>query len=76
MTTSAFVTFGELAEFYNPGITKITLWRHEKRGIFPRRVKLSARRVVWRREECDEWQRDPEAWAAAHAQKSISSAPQ
>lgn len=70
MTASAFVAFGEIAEIWNPGITKVTIWRHEKAGLFPRRVRLSTRRVVWRRTELEEWLADPEAWAAAHKPKA------
>ncbi|TWA91098.1 helix-turn-helix transcriptional regulator [Bradyrhizobium stylosanthis] len=35
--------------------SKTQLWRLERAGKFPRRVKLSAMRVAWIETEIDEW---------------------
>lgn len=35
--------------------SKVQLWRLERTGKFPRRVKLSAMRVAWIESEIDEW---------------------
>lgn len=41
-----------------------TRWRREKEGLFPKRVKLSARKIAYRRTDILDWERDPEGWAA------------
>ncbi|MCO5129342.1 MAG: AlpA family phage regulatory protein [Xanthobacteraceae bacterium] len=70
MSESPLVTFRELAASYNPEVKKVTLWRHERDGLFPRRVKLSPRRVAWRRDELEEWRADPQGWIKRHQAKS------
>ena len=37
------------------GLSRVTRWRLERAGQFPRRVKLSAGRVGWRRSEVERW---------------------
>lgn len=32
-----------------------TIWREEKRGRFPKKVSISAKRVAWRRSEIEAW---------------------
>jgi predicted DNA-binding transcriptional regulator AlpA len=44
-----------------------TRWRQEKAGRFPRRIKLAARKIAYRRAEVLEWERDPEGWAGRQA---------
>jgi predicted DNA-binding transcriptional regulator AlpA len=44
-------------------LSAVTRWRREKAGQFPRRVKLSARKIAYRKSEIEDWQRDPEGWA-------------
>ena len=39
------------------GLSKVTIWRREKEGNFPKRIQLSANRVGWIREEIEEWLR-------------------
>lgn len=36
-------------------ISRTTIWRLEALGQFPKRIKLSSRRVGWREDEIDEW---------------------
>lgn len=40
------------------GISLPTLWRMEKRGELPPRIKLSARAIGWREKDIDEWLED------------------
>lgn len=47
-------------------LSSVTRWRREKTGQFPRRVKLSARKIAYRKSEIEDWQRDPEGWAKRH----------
>jgi prophage regulatory protein len=42
-----------------------TLWRLEKSGRFPKRVRLSAKKIFWRKSEIDAWVVDPEGWCSA-----------
>jgi prophage regulatory protein len=37
------------------GASKVTLWRWERAGQFPRRVVLSPQRVAWIESEIDGW---------------------
>ena len=37
------------------GISYGTIYRHEKYGGFPRRIQIYRQRVLYRREELDEW---------------------
>ncbi len=37
------------------GLSRVTRWRLERRGEFPRRVKLTARCVGWPEAEVMEW---------------------
>ncbi len=39
------------------GLSRTTLWRLEKSGGFPRRVKLGARAVGWLRTDLEDWLR-------------------
>jgi len=34
---------------------KVQLWRKEKRGEFPKRVRLGAARHAWLEDEIDQW---------------------
>jgi predicted DNA-binding transcriptional regulator AlpA len=43
-------------------LSRVTRWRREKAGLFPRRLKISARKIAYRRAEIEDWQRDPEGW--------------
>lgn len=45
------------------GLCSTTIWKLEKQGQFPKRVKLSPNRVGWRETDLDEWvQIGYEAW--------------
>ena len=37
------------------GVSRTTIWRQVKAGIFPSPIRLSARSVGWRENEVDEW---------------------
>jgi prophage regulatory protein len=37
------------------GISKSTLWRWRKSGVFPHPIPLGPRMVGWRRQDIDEW---------------------
>jgi len=45
-----------------PG-SAVTMWRAEKLGLFPRRVKIAKRKTAYRRAEIEAWAADPEKWA-------------
>lgn len=46
-----------------------TLRREEKAGRFPRKVRISAGRVAYKREEVESWLRDPEGWAQRNSSR-------
>jgi len=37
------------------GLSRVSAWRLERRGLFPRRVQLSPGAVGWIESEVDEW---------------------
>ena len=37
------------------GLSRSTIWRLERSGVFPRRVKVSVNVVAWRDDEVSEW---------------------
>lgn len=37
------------------GLTRVTLWRMEREGQFPRRRRVTTRNVRWIDAEVDEW---------------------
>lgn len=43
-----------------------TRYRLRKKGEFPQPVQVGGRQI-WRREDIDEWKKDPNGWAARHA---------
>jgi prophage regulatory protein len=45
----------------------LTRWRLEKRGRFPKRIRISGRKIAWRRSDIEAWASDPEGWVKRHA---------
>jgi len=45
--------FGEVRR--RTGLSRSTIWRMERSGIFPKRVKVSVNVVAWREDELNEW---------------------
>ena len=37
------------------GLSRVTLWRLERQGKFPTRLRLSANAIGWREDEVIEW---------------------
>jgi len=37
------------------GVTRLTMWRMEKKGEFPKRVQLTGKKIGWFEDELDEW---------------------
>jgi len=37
------------------GLSRVTIWRLEKKGKFPKRYSISERRVAWRDDEINDW---------------------
>lgn len=37
------------------GLSRTTIWRREKGGSFPKRVRLGDNSVAWREEEIEDW---------------------
>lgn len=37
------------------GFTRLTMWRMEKKGNFPKRVQLTGKKIGWFEDELDEW---------------------
>jgi hypothetical protein len=48
-------------------ICDLTRSRLEKRGLFPKRVRIGARKVAWRKVDIEAWAADPEGWAKQHS---------
>lgn len=48
-------------------LSGVTRWRREKLGKFPRRIKLSARKIAYDRAAVMDWSKDPEGWAARNS---------
>jgi prophage regulatory protein len=40
------------------GLSRTTLWRQERKGKFPKRIKLSERAVGWRKSAVLSWVED------------------
>ena len=45
--------FGEVRR--RTGLSRSTIWRMERSGAFPRRVKVSLNVVAWREDEVADW---------------------
>jgi predicted DNA-binding transcriptional regulator AlpA len=43
-------------------LADLTRRRMERRGLFPKRIRVSPKRIAWRRSEIEAWVRDPEGW--------------
>jgi prophage regulatory protein len=37
------------------GLSRATIWRKERAGTFPKRVRLGANAIGWRSDEIDKW---------------------
>ena len=37
------------------GLSRVTWWRHERRGLVPRRIRLGSNSVGWVRGELESW---------------------
>jgi len=44
------------------GLSLMTINRLEKKGIFPKRIKISKRNVRWSESDLEVWFRDPEGY--------------
>lgn len=64
MNESPFIFPAEVDRITN--VCDLTRWRLEKRGLFPKRIRVTPRRVAWRRSEIETWVSDPEAWRKQH----------
>jgi prophage regulatory protein len=40
---------------HRSGLSRSTIWRMERSGSFPKRVKVSVNVVAWREDEVSEW---------------------
>jgi predicted DNA-binding transcriptional regulator AlpA len=47
--------------------SRATRWRSEKRGLFPKRLKIAGKLSGYRTSEILEYESDPEGWARRHA---------
>ncbi|MBR0801068.1 AlpA family phage regulatory protein [Bradyrhizobium jicamae] len=59
MNDNPLLTLAEVTAI--SGVCGMTLSRMEKRGQFPRRVRLSPGLIAWRRPDIEAWAADPEA---------------
>ncbi len=48
-----FIRFRELKEIC--GLSRTSLWRLEKAGLFPKSIKLSSRASAWLSTEIEDW---------------------
>lgn len=65
MLKSPFLLPSEVDEISR--LCDVTRWRHERVGNFPKRIKLTGRKVAYRRRDIDEWASDPEGWRKRNA---------
>jgi prophage regulatory protein len=49
------------------GLSRVTRWRREREGRFPKRVKISTNRIAWRDSELTRWQQSPETYRQQEA---------
>ncbi|WP_445083495.1 helix-turn-helix transcriptional regulator [Bradyrhizobium sp. TM233] len=61
-----FYSFAEVDELVP--LCDSTRWRLERKGRFPRRIRISSRKSVYRKSDIDAWQADPEGWRAPSAE--------
>ncbi|WP_168202946.1 MULTISPECIES: helix-turn-helix transcriptional regulator [unclassified Tardiphaga] len=61
MSATPFVLEDELKTIHP--VSRVTRWRQEKAGSFPKRINLSPRTIAWRRADIEAWQIDPPRWA-------------
>lgn len=45
--------FGEVRQ--RTGLSRSTIWRMERSGVFPRRIQVSVNVVAWREDQVSEW---------------------
>jgi predicted DNA-binding transcriptional regulator AlpA len=64
-TPSPFVSSHEADEISL--VSNVTRWRQERLGRFPKRIKLSNRKIAYRRSDIEDWSKDPEGWRARNA---------
>ena len=55
MAQDSIVLYPELRERYGIVFKRVTLRRMQRRGVFPKQVKLTGNRVAWRRSEIEAW---------------------
>src|SRR5439155_5678075 len=51
-------------------LSPVTRWRREKAGLFPRRLKISARKIAYRKSEIEDWAARP--GRVGHAQRGCA----
>ncbi len=45
--------FGEVRQ--RTGLSRSTIWRMERSGVFPKRIQVSVNVVAWREDEVSDW---------------------
>ncbi len=53
------------------GLSRTTIWRKEKAGTFPKRIRISENAVAWSSEKFELWMADPAAWVE-HNQHAVA----
>ena len=52
-------------------LSRVSLWRYERRGLFPSRLRLGPNRVGWLQSEIEDWLRSrPRGMTNAEAETS------
>lgn len=54
-TDLRIVTRCELIERYGITVSHMTLWRWERKGFFPKRIRIGPRTIAWRADEIEAW---------------------
>ena len=54
-TLPVFVNYRGMAKIFSPVPSRVTIWRLEKKGIFPQGITLSSSTKVWRAQEIVDW---------------------
>jgi prophage regulatory protein len=61
MSGTPFIFADEIDEITR--VHDVTRKRMERRGLFPKRIRIAPRRIAWRRPDIEAWAADPEGWA-------------
>ncbi len=53
-------------------LSRVTIWRLERKGKLPKRYSLSERRVAWKDDEINDWILERKEWLCSGCEKNIN----